>query len=132
MTHFHRRLIAPGDMTRYRVVYGLLTAEEDPLFNGTPGAEKIFFAFGQGDLPMTAFTFNREQVHFEYFAGKFASLENQITLRMGWLVLLHVMGFALPEPEQLGEFQFWYQKLKPGWTDALPVLPMLDEGETTP
>jgi hypothetical protein len=51
------------------------------------------------------------------------SLGNRITLHMGWLVLRHIMGFPLPQPEELGEFQFWYQKLKPGWADALPILP---------
>ncbi len=123
MPHLHKRIITPGDLTRYTVCYGLLTAEEDPRLDATPGAEKIFFAFGQGDLPMTAFTFSREEIHFDYFRGKFAALENQTTLRMGWLVLHHIMGYPLPDPEQLGEFQSWYRKLKPGWTNALPVLP---------
>jgi hypothetical protein len=129
MPHFHKRIITPGDLTRYTVFYGLLTAEEDPRLNAIPGTEKIFFAFGQGDSPMAAFTFNRKDVPLEFFQGKFAVLQNQITVRMGWLVLCHVMGFSPPNPGQLGEFQFWYQKLRPGWADELPVLPLLHEKE---
>jgi hypothetical protein len=126
MADLYRRQITPGDSTRYTTVYGILTNHEDPAV--AQGQQKIFFAFGQGDLPMIAFTFSRSEVSLDYFSEKFAGLRNRVTIRMGWLVLLYVMGSPFPQPKALGAgFEHWYSGLEAHWMSTLPVLPLPGE-----
>jgi len=122
LARFNKRILTPGDMTRYATVYGVLTTQEDP--DGAEGREMVFFAFGLGDLPMVAYVFSHTEVSLYYFSEKFAGLQNLVAIRMGWLALLHVMGYPLPGPEKLGEgYEYWYNRLEPDWMRELPVLP---------